>query len=164
MSRTRQLILGVFMVFAVFDQSARILSPPQVRVDLNGDGRLDLAVVDRKDGIVRVFLSWPDGRLVPNGNYRLAAIPWAIVAGDFDANGSFDLATADGPNGTVSVLLNRGDGNFQLPQSYHMRVLGSCSIEVIDSNADGKPDLVVSDIRGYRSVLVDRGDGTFSGG
>jgi hypothetical protein len=96
------------------------------------------------------------------GKYRVGDTPRTIVAADLNGNGFLDLATANSPNGTVSVLLNRGNGTFDLPQTYRVRILAPHSIAVADFNSDGKPDLIISDIWGRRSILLGKGDGTFS--
>jgi hypothetical protein len=52
-----------------------------VAADLNGDGRLDLAVVNQTDNTVSVVLSKSDGSFASKVDYKVGAAPIAIVSG-----------------------------------------------------------------------------------
>src|SRR5690348_13281995 len=140
MSRMVQFLAGVLMLFAVLVEASKICTPSTVKADLNGNGRLDLAVADGKQGAVSVFLSAPDGSLILQGRYALSRFPEVILATDLNGNGALDLATANAPDGTVSVLLNYGDGTFGPPSTYQTNLLAPFSIATHDANADGNVD------------------------
>ena len=62
----------------------------------------------------------------------------------------------------VAVLLGTGSGTLQAPVYYSSAGQGSKYLAVADFNADGKPDLVVSDdFSAQVSVLLNTGTGTF---
>jgi hypothetical protein len=139
--------------------------------DFNGDGIIDLAVVNEVDSTVSILLANPDGTFAPQVTYTTGLGPLAIVTGDFNGDGNLDLAVTNGDCtftfygglncalSTVSVLLGNGDGTFQPHSDFQTGVQGF-SIAAGDFNGDGKLDLAV--VGGAEaSVLLGNGDGTF---
>src|SRR6267154_1580136 len=88
-----------------------------------------------------------------------------FATGDFNHDGKIDLAVPNGSGSTVSVLLGNGDGTFQAPVIYNTDTNGNAyALAVGDFNADGNPDLAVTNIgtgSATISVLLGNGDGTF---
>jgi hypothetical protein len=74
--------------------------------DLNGDGKLDLAVVNRGYDNLQILLGNGDGTFQPAVNYAVGSGPTAVVAGDFNGDGKPDLAVSNQADGNVTVLLN----------------------------------------------------------
>lgn len=112
--------------------------------DWDGDGKLDLAVVN--SGSADLTLLFGDGA----GGFSPQAWPLAgggrpefAATGDFDDNGSPDIAVSNSANDTLSILLNIGGGLFSDPiqQSTGDRPL---AIAVRDLNGDTKDDLAVT--------------------
>ncbi len=147
--------------------------------DFNGDGRLDLAVVNEGNSTVAILMGNGDGTFQPAVFYSAVQYtsPDAIVVGDFNGDGKLDLAVADEgsretivyPNGTyqgidvqggVSVLLGNGDGTFQ-PAIYDP-VEPADILVAGDFTGDGKLDLAIGNqISDNFALLVGNGDGTF---
>ena len=140
-------------------------SPASIAVgDFNGDGILDLAVVNAgsygsASGNVSVLLGKGDGSFQPTPAYTVGAYAFSAVVSDFNGDGHLDLAVAgyldvEPTTPEVSILLGNGDGTFQAVQNYPTQ---GGSLAVGDLNGDGHLDLVTSG----GSVLLGNGDGTF---
>jgi hypothetical protein len=122
--------------------------------DFNGDGKLDIAIMD---GQLSVLLGNGDGTFQAPVNYPCVQGLW-IATADFNQDGIPDLVVPTYSN-TVGVLLGNGDGTFRPPLSSNLTDPASF-IAVGDFNNDHKIDIVVID-GAYISVLLGNGDGTF---
>jgi hypothetical protein len=141
-----------------------------VAADFNGDGKLDVAVVNLQDGTVSVFLGDGAGNLVPSATYSTGGVfPENIVVGDFNGDGKLDLAIANFLSQTVAILLGNGNGTFQSPLIVNVGGYPT-ALAAADLNRDGKLDLVVADGSSGSNygqtveVLIGNGDGTFQPG
>jgi len=135
--------------------------------DLNGDGRLDIAVAyslvagpPPHPGYVAVYQQAPANRgtfLGPQ-HYSVGNDPASIALGDLTGEGNLDIVTANydlgNGAGTVSVLLQdpTRPGQF-LPATTYATGTHPNSVAIGDLNGDGKPDLAVADSDGI-SVLL----------
>jgi hypothetical protein len=72
--------------------------------DLNGDGRLDLVVVNQVSNSVSVLYGNGDGTFAPPVTYAVGPSPTAVAVADFDADGTPDLAVTNTLDGTVTVI------------------------------------------------------------
>jgi dienelactone hydrolase len=131
-----------------------------VTADLNGDGKLDIAVVDNI-GLVSILLGKGDGTFRPRVDYPVGSFPWGhLDVGDFTENGHVDLALVNGGSNSMSVLLGNGDGTFQpeievsTGSSPHGLVAG-------DFNRDGRLDFAVANL-GDNTVSILLQDGTIA--
>jgi hypothetical protein len=152
-------------------------------IDLNGDGKLDLAVANSgcvivanpcirqqaPPGTISVLLGFGDGTFVGRTDYPTGAVsPMAITSADFNKDGKLDLAAANRGSDSVSVLLGNGDGTFQSEVSYPMGQYPG-SLAFGDFRNNGDVDLVSANQvcitppcnPGTVSVLLGNGDGTF---
>jgi Bacterial Ig-like domain (group 3)/FG-GAP-like repeat len=139
--------------------------------DANGDGKLDLLVLNQganpngnPDGRVAVLLGRGDGTFqgaltfAPGGDWA-----YSVAVGDVNGDGKPDLIVADQltSGGAIAVLLGKGDGTFQPAVSYSSGGRYAESVAIADVNHDGKLDLLVANYDGTVGVLLGNGDGTF---
>jgi hypothetical protein len=135
-----------------------------VAMDLNGDGKPDLAATSYYSDSISVLLNHGDGTLFAAVTYTPGWFPDAVAAADLNGDGRPDLTVA---NWGVSVLLNLGNGTFAEAVNYTAGTLPD-AVAAVDLNGDGMPDLAVANA-GYSgmdlgsvSVLLNLGNGTFA--
>jgi FG-GAP-like repeat/FG-GAP repeat len=146
--------------------------------DFNGDGHIDIAVVDGGGGRIGVTVHSGVSVLMGNGDGSFQAQefypvsgkwPDSIAADDFNGDGRTDLAVADQGDAfrglpdpsEVSVLPGNGDGTFGAEVDYPV---GARPLSLVagDFNGDGHTDLATADTSSNSiSVLLGEGDGTF---
>jgi len=88
--------------------------------------------------------------------HQTGLAPYEAALADMDGDGDLDVVTVDLQDqeaGTVSVALNDGSGGFAAPASYPVGP-GSAWLAVGDLNADGRPDVVVSNSQAQDSKAV----------
>jgi len=154
---------GTFQPHSDFDAG---LDPNWVVVgDFNGDGVLDLAVIDGQGNsngsAALILLGNGDGTFQSPVSYPLNTNAASAIAADFNGDGKLDLAVADNV-GVLSILLGNGDGTFQPRVDYPAGTFPWGSLVVGDFNGDGKLDVAVSDSGSAAvSLFLGNGDGTF---
>jgi hypothetical protein len=126
--------------------------------DFNGDGNLDLALINGLNGMSVVDLGYGKGAFNTAGNLSTGS---GVTVGDFNGDGKLDVAVSDG--GGVIVSLGNGDGTFTPTRGSPVSAgIGLTSIFAADFNGDGKLDLALTDYSGNAVlVLLGNGDGTF---
>jgi Bacterial Ig-like domain (group 3)/FG-GAP-like repeat/FG-GAP repeat len=153
--------------------------------DLNGDGKLDVALASScnnqngcSSGLVSVLLGNGDGTFqTANGFGTVGEGTNAIAIGDVNGDGHPDILASNScnnssscSNGAFVVLLGNGDGTFQSGVQYNSGGLQTQSLGLADLNGDGKLDVVVSnqcssnsncEDGGNATVFLGNGDGTF---
>jgi hypothetical protein len=154
--------------------------------DFNGDGKIDLAVLNSNCsffncpiGVISILLGNGDGTFQSAVNYNTGLAPVNMIAADLNGDGKLDLVTANncgyscnnGPAPGLSVLLGNGDGTFQPYVNYELTNTNNAIwVAAGDVNKDGKLDLVAVDYCANRqcsggpslvSILLGNGDGTF---
>src|SRR5581483_221109 len=127
--------------------------------DFNGDGVLDLAVANKSDNTVSVFLGSGTGTFTLQSSPATGAGPNSIAVGDFNGDGKLDLTTANSSGNSVSILLGNGDGTFQ---AHADSPTSNTPVAIVtgDFDRDGKLDVAVSN-SGANSVsfLTQAGSG-----
>jgi hypothetical protein len=136
-------------------QGPRSLAP----CDLNGDGKVDLAVTNLNGNDVSVLSGNGDGTFKAAVNYPVGTRPMLITVGDFNRDDHLDVAVANNGSANVSVLIGNGDGTFKTAVNYGV---GANPVAIIagDFNHDGQLDLAATG-GGAVSVLLGSGGGLF---
>ena len=141
--------------------------------DLDNDGDIDLAVVNRRNDSISLLFN--DG----NGNFDTSTTlnsvspdPIKVTLADFNSDGNLDLITNSfTSSGRIYVFLSNGDGTFAQRASYNTPGYPN-NLNAFDFDLDGDLDIGTNHAvvflgpertEGNRfSVLRNNGDGTFT--
>lgn len=129
-----------------------------VIVDLNRDGRPDIAVADLQ-GYIWPLYNDGTGGFARQPPLAVGAGARTLVAADLNGDSVIDLVTADTAANTLTLLLGKAAGGFAAPQRIEVGKQPRV-VTPVDLNSDGRLDLVVTnggsdDI----SVLMNTGAG-----
>lgn len=134
--------------------------------DLDGDGWIDLSLVNEGTNDVRVFMNRADGTgtvdsfIQPSNG--VGDTPSPSEAQDFNADGFADLCTADIQSDTISILLGNGDGTYQPAQ---MLAAGDAprGITTLDVDGDGDIDIISTNAGSSNAMIwINNGSGLFA--
>jgi hypothetical protein len=155
--------IGLLPTFATQQTVAAGTAPYAIRAaDLNGDGQLDLIVVNSTSGNISVLLNTAAaGASMPSFSvaqtFAVGLNPRSISISDFNGDGLPDIVIANYGGNSVSVLLNTTvpgalSVGFAALQTF---AVGSnpASVASVDLNGDGRPDLIVAN-NGSNNVSV----------
>jgi hypothetical protein len=131
--------------------------------ELNGDGHVDLAVVNWGSRDVVLYFGRGSGDFsaalsIPHGG--VAA--YSLDVADLDGDGDTDLVVGDA-GGDVRIFENDGGGTFEVgPVLAADR--GLRSVVIADLNGDGLPDIATANAAADNvSLFLSQGGGTFLG-
>jgi hypothetical protein len=130
--------------------------------DLNGDGKIDLAVPVTFANQLSLLFGTGSGTFKPFSTITLPTSPNAVAIGDFNNDHKNDIALVNfGGGDTISILLNAGSGTFPTNTQYNTGGSGY-AIATGDFNNDGNLDIVVTGEESNNiSVLLGNGAGAF---
>jgi hypothetical protein len=173
---------GTFQPVVTYD-SGGFFSHSFALADFNGDGKLDLVVLDCAETgstncpatgnmTVAVRLGRGDGTFGSLQSFGTggagSVTPTPVAVADVNGDGKPDLLVGNFCNqvngncvgdGSVGVLLGKGDGTFATAVTYDSGGYAAGAVVPADLNGDGKLDLVVGSTG--LGVLLGNGDGTF---
>ncbi len=125
--------------------------------DLNGDGRLDIAVCGTtlEHGAVRIYLAQTNGDYTTH-DLEVPLSPRGIALADLDGDGHLDLVTANNRGLSVSIFPGDGKGGFGARKDIPLQ-RNPFAILADDVDADGRMDLVAVGEVGVVGLLYGRG-------
>ena len=145
-----QVAPGMF-VTQLLNLGAGLDEPADVAAaDLNGDGRIDLAIASEGSDRVFVFLQLALGLYLPVpsdvlGNGTTVG-PNGLATGDLDGDGDLDVVVSCGGNDRIAVFLQGAPGSFPVAPSFTLGGAGitdaPSAVRVGDIDGDGWLDIV----------------------
>jgi hypothetical protein len=124
--------------------------------DLNGDGKLDLILVDNI-GAFYVFLGNGDGTFQTTNavGYFTDSFPWGSIGiGDFNGDGKLDVVIANSGSNDVEIFPGNGDGTFQSTPFHFSTGSDPQGAAIGDFNQDGRLDIAVASYKDNTATIL----------
>lgn len=149
---------------APLQASTGVLPSAAAAADLNGDGKLDLVVVNGVDhggctgAGFAVLLGNGDGTFQPPREYCQSfwVSLWGVAIADLNGDGKPDLVITDNLGAMASFYVNRGDGTFEFTGNfgtdYGPTYLATGAFHT--GSLAGKADVVTMNSDGTLSLLI----------
>jgi large repetitive protein len=153
---------GALVAGGTISLSANAGSTYMLAADFDGDGHLDLAVVNVNFSSIGVALGAGNGTFGAPQNTSVARKPGKPAIADFNGDGKPDLAVPAATDNAVTILINAGGGRFG--RVTDLAVTGTpVAAAAGDFTGDGKKDIVVaSSGEANVKLIAGHGDTTFS--
>jgi|HubBroStandDraft_1064217.scaffolds.fasta_scaffold06406_2 hypothetical protein len=166
---------GTFRSLPLLSSGSSLLGQSIIAYDLNGDGNMDIAVVDINRGgegdialasVMAVLYGRGNGTFKPAVDYE-TIFPFGIAEGDLNGDGIPDLVVAgdEETDPLIFVFLGTSSGKFQAAADFNAGVTAPEAFAFGDFNGDGNLDLAVTGSQSNNvSILVGNGKGGFTPG
>jgi hypothetical protein len=166
---------GTFRSLPPLSSGSSLLGQSIIAYDLNGDGNMDIAVVDINRGgegdialasVMAVLYGKGDGTFKPAVDYEMI-FPFGIAEGDLNGDGIPDLIVAgdEQTDPLIFVFLGTSTGRFQSAADFRTGVTAPKAFAFGDFNGDGNLDLAVTGSQSSNvSILLANGKGGFTPG
>ena len=139
--------------------------------DFNGDGKLDLALLNTVSNHVSILLGNGNGIFQAAKNFDAGSNPSSLAIGDFNGDSKLDLAvfltgnTTTSTAGEIRILLGNGDGSFKSPVVTTLTTTAT-TFAVGDFNGDKNSDVIVGNLDSAANLVtlrlfLGKTDGTF---
>ena len=133
--------------------------------DFNGDGKVDLAVLDADTGPPEMTILAGNGLgALQKGAHYSVDNPNSLAIGDLNGDGKPDIVAAAGPS-LIGVFIGNGDGTFTSGKTFGTSGQGQeiGSLALADLDGDAHLDLVAMEVNGGGfAILHGNGDATFA--
>lgn len=120
--------------------------------DLDGDGKMDLAITNQTDNSISVLRNISTTGIInassfaPKIDFPAGLDPYSVAIGDLDDNNKPEIVVSNYSSGSVSVFGNTSAiGSVALSAKVDfVSGAGSLMVSISDIDGDGKPDLLVT--------------------
>lgn len=153
---------GAFSFPSQTDYATGISSTFVATGDLNGDGKIDLAVSNQTTNNVSVLFNNGTGGFGSPTQLGVGAGPFTVRLADLDGDNDLDVVTSNFNSASVSVVKNLGSGTFGAATTISVgNDPQRCDLGDVDG--DGSIDIAVANIASNSvSILLNSGTGTFT--
>jgi len=137
-------------------------------VDLNGDGKPDLAFANHELKYLTVLLGDGMGGFKPAPGSPVTVLSYphthGLAAGDFNGDGKLDLVTESWGENKVTIVFGDGRGGFSGPGvQFSVGKSPYERVRTADVNEDGHADIITTNHQGDNvTVLLGNGKGGFT--
>jgi hypothetical protein len=156
--------LGSFT--STVNYAAGVIPNSSLSEDLNGDGTMDIAIVDIAYNDVSLFFGNGTGTFTYDGACMAQKFCSEAVTGDFNNDGKKDMVVANSASNSLSILLGNGAGAYGGSKNYNGEYSVHRVIKTADFNSDGRKDIAFVNWVGYMNPSVEvhfgNGNGSFS--